>query len=301
MDIRQCSVWGDYLSGIGWKIERVGKTQVFIRSIPLIKYSLIKIQHPQNPLPFLKIDQIAQKHHALFVLIEPEPHLYFEKFFLENGYQKSAISLTHTATVLIDLQKKERELFTSFSKNAQRNIKKALKNNLESKTVFLSKQNVREELEKFFPLIQNLAKEKKFHVPSFDELFKKLTALKEGSVLLFAYTKRDPQPVAAVWLYYQSEKMYYLHTGVTQEGYKLLANYLLVWEALKLGKKIRLKTFDFEGIFDPRFPKFRQSWKGLTEFKKRFHGTLVEYPTPWIKFYNPFFKLFYQCNQILTR
>ena len=41
-------------------------------------------------------------------------------------------------------------------------------------------------------------------------------------------------------------------------------------------KKEGKKVFDFEGIYDERFPLI--SWKGFTRFKKGFGGIEVEYP-----------------------
>ncbi|MFH0937657.1 MAG: peptidoglycan bridge formation glycyltransferase FemA/FemB family protein [Candidatus Daviesbacteria bacterium] len=299
MDIRRSKEWGDYLTSINWQIEKFGKNQAFIRKLPLLPYSVIKIQHPINPLLFKKIDQIARKHKALFVLVEPEEKGFNQNLFLKQGYQKSRMSLTHTSTIYIDLTLSKEKLFSSFSENARRNIKKAQSNNLTVKKVFLKDEKDDTQFKKFYELLHNLTKLKKFYVPGYGEFYKKMLVLKNSSILLFAY--QDNNPIAIVWTAFMNKYMFYLHTGVTQKGYNLLANYLLVWEALKLAQKLKLKVFDFEGIYDPRFPKQRQSWKGLSQFKKRFHGKLIEYPQPQIKFYNKVFKLFYLCGNLFSR
>jgi lipid II:glycine glycyltransferase (peptidoglycan interpeptide bridge formation enzyme) len=51
----------------------------------------------------------------------------------------------------------------------------------------------------------------------------------------------------------------------------------LVWEALKLAKKRGCRIFDFEGIYDERFPKAAASWKGFTKFKEGFGGEKIVY------------------------
>lgn len=298
-DIRQSSQWGQFLSRIGWNIEKVGNTQIFIRKVPLLNRSLIKIQHPQNPLPFQKIDQIAAQYHAFFTLIEPEEIGFDKTEFKKNGYKESSMSLTHTATVVIDIDKPEKEIFSSFSENARRNIKKAQKNQLEIKIVFLKECTDDQHFSQFYALLHNLSKLKKFYVPGYSEFHKKMLSFKNNSLLLFTYYNH--QPVAVVWLAYYQKTLFYLHTGITNEGYKLLANYLLVWEAVKIAQEMKLKTFNFEGIYDPRFPKERQKWANFSEFKKRFHGTTIQYPQPQIKFYSKIFKLFYLCNQVLSR
>lgn len=301
MDIRQASEWGNYLSSIGWTIEHAGQAQIFIRRIPLLKHSVIKIQHQKNPLPYGQIEKIAKKHRALFVLIEPESQGFQKQSIKQNGYRNSSMSLTHTATIHIDISKTESKILASLSENARRNIKKAKQNGLEIRTFFLKEAKDDKEFRNFYKLLSNLTKLKKFYVPGYDEFYKKMLAFKDSSFLLFAYQKADPNPIAAVWLGTIKDTAVYMNTGITETGYKLLANYLLVWEAVKLAKKLKLKLFDFEGIFDPRFPKHRKSWKNFSEFKKRFHGTLVEHPGPFIKWHSKPFKLLYLCNQIFSR
>lgn len=300
MDIRQSKEWGNYLSQIKWEIKKLDKNQVFIRPIPLIRRSIIKIQHPQNPLNFQQIDQLAQKKKALFVLLEPESQGYDEALLIENGYQKSTMSLTHTATIYLDLQRFESEIWATLSENARRNIKKAQKNNLVVKKILLKDEADDKEFRKFYQLLTNLTKLKKFYVPGYNEFYKKMLAFKKTSILLFALEKENPQPIAVVWLGVLKNTAVYMNTGITKKGYKFLANYLLVWEAIKLAKDLNLKIFDFEGIFDHRFPQHRKSWQKFSEFKKRFHGTLIEYPPPWIKIYSKFYKLIYLCNKVFS-
>lgn len=293
MDLRQSKEWGDYLSKLNWKIIKVGKTQIFIRSLPLTGRSVIKIQHPNNPLPFEKIDEISKTYKALFTLIEPVSEKYNEGDFVKQNFQKSKMSLTHTASIFIDL--KQKNLFSTFSENARRNIKKAQANNLTVKEVSL-KNATEEDHRLFFKLLTNLTKLKKFYVPGYSEFLKKTEGMKDNSSFFFAYHKN--QPVAAVWYVHFKDSGLYLQTGITKEGYKLLANYLLVWEVLQCAQKMKLKYFDFEGIYDPRFPKHRKSWQKFSEFKKRFHGDIALYPPPWIKYYSKIYKLFYKWGNL---
>lgn len=294
-DLRQSPSWAYYISQINWRVKRVGKNQLFIREIPLLKKTFIKMQRPDNPVDLKKVDQIAQEEKSLFVLLEPTIDGHSETKLRENHYQKAPkMSLTHTATIQIDLTKSLDHIFKGFSENARRNIRKAQKNNLSIGVELLSQPSAEKHFEEFYRLFSNLTKIKKFWAPSYDEYHKKMIGFKDNSYLLFAYL--DNKPVAAVWLGIFDNKSWYMNTGITDEGYKLLANYLLVWEAIKFSKKLKLRTFDFEGIFDPRFPFDRKTWKGFSEFKKRFHGKVVEYPPPYIKIYSKAFKIFYLCT-----
>ncbi|OGE70741.1 hypothetical protein A2617_03120 [Candidatus Daviesbacteria bacterium RIFOXYD1_FULL_41_10] len=299
MDIRQSAQWGEYLTQIGWKIEKVGSTQIFIRKVPFLPFSFIKIQHPKNPLPFRQIDRIARENRGLFVLIEPDGEGFELSKMSLNGFQKSHMSLTHTSTIYIDITKTQEKIFNSFSENARRNIKKAQKNNLQIKTISLKKEKDDSEFRKFYRLLSNLTHLKKFFVPGYSEFYKKMLAFKNKSAVLFAYS--NDIPVAAVWLGFLDDRAVYMNTGITRGGYDLLANYLLVWESILLAKKNKLPIFDFEGIYDPKFPMWRKSWKNFSEFKKRFHGTAVEYPAPYIKYYSKIYQIFDLCSRIFYK
>jgi len=298
-DLRQTKQWGEYLSKIGWKVEKVGSSQAFIRPLPLIG-SLVKIQHPHSPISLKEIDKLAKKHRALFVILEPELQDYNLKTLHQHGYQISALSLTHTATIQINLSRPKKKILTSFSENARRNIKKAQKYSLKVKQVPLSEASA-QDFQVFFNLHLSLTRLKKFWAPGFEEFYKKILSFKNNSSFFFAYDTTNPAPIAVLWLAYSGNKAFYLHTGATTEGYKMLANYLLVWEAIKSAHRNKVKIWDFEGIFDQRFPKNRTSWQQFTEFKKRFHGQIIEYPPAYIKCYNIIFKVFYQCSKIFMK
>jgi lipid II:glycine glycyltransferase (peptidoglycan interpeptide bridge formation enzyme) len=298
IDARQTPEWGIYLQQIGWIPKQIDNTLVLIRTLKPLPWSMIKILHPKGPLPFTKIDELAQKYNSLLVIIEPHVYKYDEYSFKENGYRFSKMRYAHTATIKIDLKQSEEELFNSFSENAKRNIKKSLKAGIYIKTVDLSKEKNNKKFDMFYKLLLNLSTMKKFYIPPYEEYIKKMTAFKKTSLLLFAYKQGSDEPLASVWFAHYDNVISYLQTGISQSGYDTFANYLLVWEGLKVAKKLDLEVFDFETIYDPRYPKDHPGWKGYTIFKKKFHGEIIEYPPSWIKMYNPVFKLFYLCTSI---
>jgi lipid II:glycine glycyltransferase (peptidoglycan interpeptide bridge formation enzyme) len=65
------------------------------------------------------------------------------------------------------------------------------------------------------------------------------------------------------------------------EGRSTLSQYTLLWNGILWAKKNGYKIFDFEGIFDPRFPD--KNWKGFTHFKRSFGGEEVIYPGCYTK------------------
>ncbi len=57
-------------------------------------------------------------------------------------------------------------------------------------------------------------------------------------------------------------------------------------DAILLAKKSGCKVFDFDGIYDERFPI--KTWLGFTKFKKGFGGKEIEYPGCYISRALPF-------------
>lgn len=296
IDARQTPGWGKYMKGIGWDVERVGKTQIFIRKMPLIG-AVVKVQHPFGPFNLKKIDALAQKYGAAWTLIEPHGHGLDTEDLKKHGYEPSHFMLSHTSTMKIDLTRSEKALFASFSENARRNIRKAEKNGLKVKIVHMKDPKNWHYFETFYSLLRNLSKMKKFYVPSHAEYVKKMTAFKDTSYLFLAY--EGETPICVVWYATFDDVVAYFQTGITTRGYETLANYLLVWEGLKFFRKLKLKVFDFESIYDERFPKHLKEKQHYTGFKKRFHGEIVLYPQPWIKTYTLRGRILYLCGKYL--
>src|SRR5476649_1870753 len=117
-DIRQTKEWGEFLTQIGWRTEKIGNTFLFIRNVPLLG-SVIKIQHPSGLLPFAKIDTVARQHDASFVVVEPHSTGFDEHSFLKYGYRKSFLRYVHSATILLNLRPSKSALWLSFSQNAR--------------------------------------------------------------------------------------------------------------------------------------------------------------------------------------
>jgi lipid II:glycine glycyltransferase (peptidoglycan interpeptide bridge formation enzyme) len=303
IDFRQGPFWKKYMESIGWTVVSVDKTQLFIRKFPWGS-SYIKIQHPLFTPSLKKIDALAKKYHAIAVVIEPHIYKFDETVFQKAGYTISALHHAPTATRKLDIQAPLAQIVASFSENAKRNIKKAQKNNLTIKTVLAKADKDNRYFEKYFALQKHLTEMKKFYAPGHEESAKKNRVLKNASFFVFAYDgstlttgKTNSDPVATVWYGFYEGVVTYLQTGITQRGYDLLANYLLVLEGINMGKKLGCRVLDFESIYDPRYPKEAVKWKGYSEFKSRFHGEEVYYPPSWIKIYNPFFRWFYNFSK----
>lgn len=269
-DIRQSEKYSQFLKKLGWQTEKIGKTFVFIRKFPLIG-SLVKVQRVVLPIPFSQIEKIAKKHRAFKTIIEFSNCRIANYEELEkHGYCINNSPFLPTKTIIIDLKKPEEEIFNSFSPEKRRAIRKAEKNGLVVKIVDnpLPFINLKQKslLEKLIVPVGS-----KKEIISLWESF----APEQAKILIVHFKVK---PVAGIFMLLHEKMAYYWLAASTNKGKKLFAPSLLVWEALKTAKKLGCTEFDFEGIYDERFPI--SSWKGFTKFKQGFGGKEVLFPKP---------------------
>ena len=291
MDIRQSPIYGHFMEKIGWRMEQVGKWQAFIKQF-LFLGSFIKIQRIKKPIPFAEIEELAKKYRAFKVAIEPDNPLEesLEKEFYEHGYRINNSPFLPTKTLKVDLDLPVEQIFSLFREAKRRAVRRAIKNGAVIKES--------DDIENFIQMKNNQLGILKFFLGHFQK--KEIIALwqtffPKNAILLLAfksaktdtssstqaYASSGDKPIAGVLLLFYDEVAYYWLAAATNEGKKLFAPSLLVWEAIKLAKKRGGRIFDFEGIYDPRFPQ--KSWSGFSKFKKGFGGKEITWSPPLVK------------------
>ena len=273
IDLRQSPQFGKYTKAIGWKVEKIGDFQVFIRPLPLIG-SLIKTQRP-NSISFGKIDELAKKYKALFVKLEPVPPLNkkIREQLHHHGYRQDSWPLLPTRTVWIDLTKTENQLWEEMAKDTRYCIRRAEKRGIK---IFR-----RADIENFY---NNFRKFGKGDVPRKTKFQALVKAFGKKALLLSCNS------FAGSLVLIDGKRAYYYYAFTSSLGRKLFAQHLLIWEAIKLAKKLNCQLFDLEGIEDPRY-KVTRRWRGFSHFKKSFGGKEVEFPGSFTKYYHPVAKL----------
>ncbi len=273
-DIRQSPEYAQYLKNIGWQVEKIGQWNAFIKKFPLIG-SLVKIQRIEEPIPFEEIEKLAKKHHAFQVIIEPASTSTREARRggpqIPHGYKPLKSPFIPTKTLILDLNKPEQEILNCFSKNKRRDIRIAEKNNLiikeGSPQAFLSLKK------------KTIWKKGILPIGTDREVLPLCQAFGQKAKILIAHSDNS---IAGILLLFHGKTVYYWQAAATNEGKKMLAPTLLLWEAIKIAKKEEYEQFDFEGVYDERFPK-NKSWLGFTHFKQGFGGKEVIYPAPITK------------------
>jgi len=287
-DLRQSDGWAEYLESQGWLVEKLGGTKVFIRKIPPFG-AVAKIQRPAEIPAVAEIDRIARKNHALFVKIEPLSTASNFELLTNHGFVRDSSPNLATKTVILDLTKSEDELWKDLSQDARQSVRKAQNNHLQAVGFKLGEPGFDKALIEFHQLLKETGRRGKFWTPTFDQLRKKAEIFGTDAALFLAYSQSHT-PLAGTFVLLDDGT----HSASSQEGQDLYASYFLLWETIKGLKARKVTRLDLAGVYDPRFHRATQSWRGFTAFKKKFGGKEVEYPRPLIKYYHPFVKFIFK-------
>lgn len=267
MDIRQSNFYAEYLQSIGWDVKKVDKWNIFIRNIPLYG-KFAKLQRIQTPVPFDEIKIFAHRCGINKLIIEPDikDNKITTAQFLAQEFKVYRSPYIPTKTLHINLMRSEDEIFESFSSAKRRAIRKAKKN----KISILESQDINSFIDmktkNMFPVNFIMARD----ITSLWNTFPK-----NSKSLLLAYINKDP--IAGVMLLFFSSKAYYWYAASTHKGNQFAAPSLLVWKSLLMSKKRGNAFFDFEGVYDERFPKTTRNWKGFSKFKEGFGSIPIQY------------------------
>lgn len=259
VDIRQTVQYANYLSKIGWRVEKEKQINYFIKKLPMVG-SIIKIQRPEE-IHINKIRELTKKHRAFQVIIEPKTDL-DAKYLMSLGFKLSKSPYLPTKTLQIDLTRNKTTIFKNLAKDARSAVKKNMGIKIKNSSVenFHTVWKRAVGIKRYLPPLTHLKALKK----SFKNKALFLTYEDAGAIFLIA-----------------DEIAYYWQAFSAKIARKNLYQYKIIWEGILWAKARGAKIFDFEGIYDERFPN--KSWLGFTHFKKGFGGYVIEYPGIYIK------------------
>ena len=279
-DIRQSINYKKYLESQGWIVERIDNINYFIRKLPLIG-SVLKIQRPEN-IDFETIQKLEKKYKVFQTIIEPDLgsdiHL-----LVDNGYKLSKSPFLPSKTILLDLTKSEKQIWEGFKKDAKYGIRRGtqivVKEYKSPSDIKVFHESWKESVNfnRYVPSLESLENLKKSFTNNHSTFL--ASHNKIGSIIGGAIFTTSSHGVSDYITYY-----WYGFTN--NEGRTSLSQYSLLHQGILWAKKNGSKVFDFEGIYDERFPN--KTWLGFTHFKKSFGGTEVLYSGCYTKFRLPF-------------
>lgn len=273
-DLRQTDSYSKYMQGLGWKVGKADGVYYYLKHIPVIG-CVIKIQRAEKLVPISFLKSITKKNRAFMLIMEPKEKFQADYYVDNWGFKKVKSPSLPSKTLRFDLRRTEKELLGQMHHKARYNI-----NLSKRRGVRLKKSD---DINLFANFWQSCAKKRGMYLSQKREIKAIHKAHGKNAQLLLAYLKKEL--LAGVLLINTDEISYYMYAASSDKGNKLFAPSILVWEAIRYSKKRGSRIFDFEGIYDERYPL--KSWRGFSQFKRRFGGTEVEFPGSITKYYLP--------------
>jgi len=260
--------------------------------IPLTNYKIGYL--PRSPMPNKKVLQQlfdhGKKNKIIFIKIEsysprviPNPlHVIPSEArdLAKRNLVKSLHPLFPAWTQILDLTKSEDELLKSFHSKTRYNIRLA-----EKKGVVVREDSNDEGFEKFAQLYFETTRRqkyfghnKKYHKIVWENLKNNI------SHILIAYY--NDIPLAAYELFYLDGIIYYVYGGTSELHRNFMASNLLMWETIKLGKKLGAKKLDMWGSLGPNYDP-NDTWAGFTRFKEGYATKFTEFVGSYDLVINP--------------
>ncbi|MDO8657904.1 MAG: peptidoglycan bridge formation glycyltransferase FemA/FemB family protein [Candidatus Levybacteria bacterium] len=287
------------VDGFQLTIHKIPKTPWNIGYLPkgnLPSYEIIK-----------EVKKIGKEENCVFIQLEPN----IEVESLKNNSQLSTLNsqlkpaahpLFTKYTFVLDLTKSEEELLKNMHPKTRYNIKVAQKHGVE-----IIEDNSNQAFKTYFFLVQETTKRQKFyaHTENYHRLMwetlrqaqSKPLKVENGKLKVENYDKNklsahlflakyqpnsqlstlNSQLSLVAWILFTFRDTIYYPYGASSSLYReAMASNLMMWEAIKFGKKLGFKKFDMWGSLNPN-PDPKDPWYGFHRFKEGYGGKLTEF------------------------
>ena len=190
----------------------------------------------------------------------------------EGVCTESAPEIFPENTLFLDLEKTEDEIFAQMKQGGRRNIRKAIKANIE----IFEETDIRN----FWKILQETAIRDKFVTNKkfvYEEMVKSYSSKNSDinmkkSVVLSARDETGEVIASTIFCVSGEMGVYYYGASSNQKREKM-APYLLQWEGMKWAKKNGAKQYDFLGLAPENSPEHQLA--SVSQFKLKFGGKRI--------------------------
>jgi lipid II:glycine glycyltransferase (peptidoglycan interpeptide bridge formation enzyme) len=299
----QTWAWGDFQIGEGHKVYRLG---VFDNNKIISSYSISFHQIPKTNFsvgtvlrgPVLDADmvenvsKIARDENAIFVKFEPDEivKVYDSTLNLSQEYQSntdfpslvaSPKNAFYPHSFVVDLTKTEEELLADMSSKTRYNVRIANRYG-----VTVSKETNDAGFEIYLKLLFDTTKRQGFYLHSENYHRHLWQQLKNTGLVEIMIASFQQKPLAAFMLFKLGDRLFYPYGASLDENREVMAPTLLMWEVIKYGKSVGLKSFDMWGSLGPD-AKVGENGFGFHRFKQGYGGSLVQFVGTYDLVINP--------------
>lgn len=281
--IMQSFEWGEFRKSLGLPLLRYGifKDNRLTRSFQLTLHEIPFTNQyvgylPKGPLPDKELAKalqiIGKEQNCAFIKLEPDVALnHTPPFSVYPSFQPSPKPLFTKFNFVLDLTKSEEELLAAMHQKTRYNIKIAQKHNVRVEERVDDKA-----FNTYLKLYFETTGRQDYHGHNAQYHKKVWQTLKNAGMarILIGFYKK--KPLTAWMLLNFKDTLYYPYGGSSSENRDVMSSNLVAWEAIKLGKRLKLKHFDMWGALGPNASS-KDPWFGFHRFKQGYGGELIEY------------------------
>ena len=281
--------WGEFRKKTGNEVVRFNFGQLTLHNIPFTKYKVAAFI--KGPVPTTKmisdLKKLADKKKVVFVKLEPNIVTNNEKIInlLKKEGAVPGKTLFTPTSFWLDLTKGEDEMLKSFHSKTRYNIRLA-----ERRGVKVKENNSKGAFEKYIKLTRKTverqgfyAHTEKYHRLMWDTLHTQMVESGEEPIARLLTATHQGKTITTWILFVWKDFLYYPYGASSHESRRVMANNLVMWEAIKYGKSLGLKTFDLWG---------REPGKGFTKFKEGYNPQVVKFTGTWDLVTSPLYSLY---------
>jgi len=283
--------WGEFRKKMGQKVERFGSFQVFFHQVPHLPYTIGYF--PKGPMPTKEIidtlKKIGKKHQAIFIKLEPN----IKKSQISNLNLIPGKPLFTRHTMIIDLTETEEKLMANFHPKTRYNIRLA-----QRKGVKVVEDNSEKTFKKYWQLMKETTKRQRFFAHN-KTYHQKMWQTMQPAGIAHLLKATYHNEVLTTWiLFVFNQILYYPYGASSRQHRNVMASNLMMWEAIRFGKKEGCQTFDLWGTPGPN-PKPNDPWYGFHRFKMGYHPQITEFIGTYDLVLKPRLYQFYKLADIL--
>ena len=273
----QTKSWEEFRNAWGNETARINNNLLTIHKVPFLNKKIGIFE--KGPAPTKKmlenLKRFGQENNLIFIKLEPnvEKSETLASLLHSEGVIPGKTIFTPT-TFQIDLTTSEDDLLKSFESKTRYNIRLAQK-----KGVTVEEDNSDAAFEKYLELTKVttsrdnfFAHTEKYHRLMWHHLYQSLIASHQSPIAHLLVARYNNE-IITTWILFAHDGVLYYPYGASTHKYKnVMAPNLMMWEAIKFGKKLGCTTFDLWG---------REPGKGFTKFKEGYNPKVVEFIDTW--------------------
>lgn len=286
----QSWAWGEFRRETGVEVERLGvfdesgklveSLSVTFHQVPLLGGKagyFPKGGQPTEPT-VIALQKLGREKKALFIKLEPNLNFpagstdYFKDIvgLLESKGAVPGQALFTPYTFVLDLSSSVEDIFNNCKSKTRYNIRLAKKNGVQ-----IIEDTSEQGMEDYLKLLAETTERQGFYAHG-PEYFRSMWKTLGGSGLLRILKAEYQGKILTCWIIFLFNGVgYYPYGASSREHRDVMANNLMMWEALMLAKREGCTSFDMWGALGPE-PDPKHKWYGFHRFKEGYGATLVQ-------------------------